>query len=125
VIGNIDWSDDMNKTYKLNSTTPRDSLAKNYETINDLVITLEIPKTDYKNPHVQNILYWANLPKLFRPKTTSSALLDEQEARSSKSLYRLVLNRNSRIEHDDFYRDLAVTIKTAGDNYRTVLLMKL
>ena len=44
--------------------------------------------TDYKNPHVQNILYWADLP----------------------------------VEHDDFYRDLAVTIKTAGDNYRTVLL---
>jgi len=34
----------------------RDSLAKNYETTNDLVITLEIPKSDYKNPHGQNIL---------------------------------------------------------------------
>jgi len=70
---------DYVETYKLNSATPRDSLAKNYETTNDLVITLEIPKSDYKNPHVQNILYWADLP----------------------------------IEHDDFYRDLAVTIKNS------------
>ena len=73
--------------YMLNCATPEDSLAKNYEIQNDLTITLEIPKTDYKNPSIQSILKWANQP----------------------------------VQHDDYYRDLAVNVTLAG-GYRTIVL---
>jgi len=48
--------------YKLICATPMDSLAKGNEIQNDLIITLEVPTSDYKNPSVQNIINWANTP---------------------------------------------------------------
>ena len=53
---------DYVETYELECSTPKTSLAKWYEMQNDLTITLEIPKTDYRNPNVQNILKWADQP---------------------------------------------------------------
>jgi len=75
------------ETYKLECATPQDSLAKSYENQNDLTITLEIPKSDYNNPGIQNILQWADLP----------------------------------VQHDDFYRDLAVNVTMADDDHTVFL----
>jgi len=50
------------ETYNLGCATPCDSIAKDVEIKNDLTVKLEIPKTDFRNPNVQNILEWANLP---------------------------------------------------------------
>ena len=73
--------------YKIDLATPRTSLAKSYEIKNDLIITMEIPKSDYKNENFQKLLGWSQLP----------------------------------VQHDDYYRDLAVNYKIGGDNYKTVL----
>ncbi len=48
--------------YELDCATPPTSIAKNYEVKKEVKITLEIPKSDYRNPNVQNILKWGNLP---------------------------------------------------------------
>ena len=49
-------------TYSLDCATPPDSEVKDVEIRNNLAVKLEIPKTDFNNPSVQNILKWANLP---------------------------------------------------------------
>jgi len=50
------------ESYELICATPMDSLAKGNEIQNDLIITLEVPTSDYKNPSVQNIINWARTP---------------------------------------------------------------
>ena len=49
-------------TYEFSGITAHDSLAKDVETGNSLIVTLSIPKTDFKNPSVRNLMAWAKLP---------------------------------------------------------------
>ncbi len=48
--------------YDVAVETPRTSIAKSYETKNEIVITLKIPKTDYSNKGFQELIKWSELP---------------------------------------------------------------
>lgn len=45
--------------YKIDISTPKNSLAKTYEDKNEMIAILEVPKADYKNENIQKLLKWA------------------------------------------------------------------
>lgn len=46
-------------SYKINIETPKTSLAKTYDTQNELIVTLKVAKTQYQNTEIQTLLKWA------------------------------------------------------------------
>ena len=49
-------------SYKVQVKTPKTSVAKAYEIKNEMLVTLEVPKSDYQNINVQRLLQWAKMP---------------------------------------------------------------
>jgi len=47
--------------YELDCATPPDSVAKSHEIRNDLKITIRVPKSEYKNESLQNLLKWLRI----------------------------------------------------------------
>lgn len=45
--------------YKINIETPKTSLAKTYEIKNEMIVTLKVAKTQYRNSEIQALLKWA------------------------------------------------------------------